>query len=62
MMFGWFSAASVFASCSKRLSRSASAAKSRGNTFTATSRFSRVSRARNTSPIPPAPMGAVISN
>src|SRR5688572_18422944 len=30
-----------------------------GNTFNATSRFSRVSRARNTSPMPPVPMLAV---
>ena len=41
--------------------RSASAAKAAGNTFSATSRPSRLSRARYTSPIPPAPTADKIS-
>jgi len=49
------------ASCSNRRSRSASAENSAGSTLIATSRFNRSSRARYTSPIPPAPIGARIS-
>src|SRR5215475_12948662 len=41
--------------------RSASSEKEAGRTLIATSRPRRVSRARYTSPIPPAPMGAMIS-
>ena len=41
--------------------RSGSVAKATGSTFSATSRCSFVSRARQTSPIPPAPSGAVTS-
>ena len=57
-MFGWLSAAAARASCSNRRRRSGSVQNSRGSSFTATSRRSRVSRARNTSPIPPRPRGA----
>ncbi len=53
-MFGWFSDASTLASRSKRARRSASAAKASGKTLMATSRSSVVSRARYTSPMPPA--------
>src|SRR5262245_18200170 len=60
-MFGWLSAAVARASWSKRWSRSASWAIALGSTFRATSRSSRVSRARNTSPIPPSPNFARIS-
>src|SRR3989304_6668485 len=41
--------------------RSGFAAKASGKTFRATSRFSRESRARYTSPIPPAPISATTS-
>src|SRR5688572_15660384 len=54
-MFGWFSAAAARASCSNRASRSGSAADAVGRTLIATSRPSRESRARYTSPMPPAP-------
>ena len=57
-MFGWLRAAAARASCSKRRSRSASAENDAGSTLMATSRLSRVSRARYTSPMPPAPSGA----
>lgn len=60
-MFGWLSAAAARASCSKRATRMGSVATAAGNTFTATSRPSRVSRARYTSPMPPAPSRAVTS-
>src|SRR5579862_3820981 len=60
-IFGWLSAAIVRASCSNRRSRSASVATASGSTLIATSRPSRVSRARYTSPMPPAPTGDVIS-
>src|SRR5215471_18690160 len=60
-MFGWFRAASVCASRVNRARRSGSAANSSGRTLSATSRFSFVSRARYTSPMPPAPIGARIS-
>src|SRR5579862_5021314 len=60
-MLGWLSAATARASCSKRRNRSASEAKESGNSFRATSRPRRASRARYTSPMPPAPMSATIS-
>lgn len=44
-----------------RARRSASAANSGGRTFSATSRPSAVSRARYTSPVPPAPIGPTTS-
>ncbi len=44
-----------------RARRSGSAATCEGSTFTATSRFSFVSVARYTSPIPPSPIWAVTS-
>ena len=60
-MFGWLSAATAFASRSKRASRAGSAATAAGSTLIATSRPSRVSFARYTSPMPPAPSGPTIS-
>src|SRR5262249_26864727 len=59
---GCWRAARVRASRSKRASRSGSFAKPSGSALIATVRSSRVSRARYTSPIPPAPSGARISN
>src|SRR5437868_5164023 len=61
MMLGWLRAEAARASCSKRLRRAASPANSSGRTLIATERPSRVSRARKTSPMLPAPMRAVIS-
>src|SRR5215471_2269023 len=55
-MFGWLTEARTCASRLNRASRSGSAANSAGRIFRATSRFSFVSRARYTSPIPPAPI------
>jgi hypothetical protein len=49
------------ASRSNRARRSASFDTSSGRTLMATSRSRRVSRARYTSPMPPAPSGALIS-
>src|SRR5580704_5147723 len=60
-MLGWFSAATAWVSCSKRRSRSLSLAKDSGRIFKATSRPKRVSRARYTSPMPPAPTSDWIS-
>src|SRR5450631_4487658 len=60
-MFGWLSADAVRASVSKRRRRSASSETECGNTLIATLRPRRTSRARKTSPMPPAPRGAVIS-
>src|SRR5262245_38471816 len=60
-MCGWLSEASTCASRLKRASRSGSLANASGRTLMATSRFRRASRARYTSPIPPAPISAVIS-
>jgi hypothetical protein len=60
-MFGWFKAETAFASFSKRLKRSGLEASASGNTLIASSRERRVSRARYTSPIPPAPRGDRIS-
>src|SRR5664280_137673 len=52
-MFGWFSAASSFASRSNRATLSLSSKKSSGRTLSATARSRRASFARYTSPIPP---------
>src|SRR6266567_5824017 len=60
-MLGWLSAPTTRASCSKRRSRSVSWANDGGKVFTATSRRKRASRARYTSPIPPAPKRDKIS-
>src|SRR5881396_609285 len=60
-MWGWLSDEIAFASRSKRMRSFASWANSAGKILMATLRSSRVSRARYTSPIPPAPMGATIS-
>src|SRR5208337_3116853 len=54
-MFGWFNAAAARASCSNRRRRSESVERKDGKTLIATSRPSRESRARYTSPIPPEP-------
>src|SRR3954465_5037555 len=61
MMFGWFSAEAARASCSNLERRSAFSASSGGRTFSATSLPRRGSRARYTSPIPPAPRADRIS-
>src|SRR5262245_10729965 len=53
----WLRVARRWASLRKRARRSALFATSAGSTLIATSRPSRVSRARYTSPIPPAPRG-----
>ena len=60
-MLGGFSEARTWASRVKRASRSASSANGSGSTLRATSRFSLRSRARDRSPMPPAPSGATIS-
>ncbi len=60
-IFGWFRAEAARASWTKRRRRDSSVRRSAGRTLIATSRPRRVSRARYTSPIPPAPMGARIS-
>ncbi len=60
-MFGCDSPDADRASRSNRVRRSGSAASSAGSTLIATSRLRRSSRARYTSPIPPAPIGARIS-
>ena len=60
-MFGWFRAEADRASFSNRLTRDASSDISGESTLTATSRPSRSSFARYTSPIPPAPRGDRIS-
>ena len=57
-MLGWLSDEAARASFAKRLNRSGSVETSAGSTLSATSRSSRVSRARYTSPMPPAPRGA----
>ena len=59
-MLGWLSCARSFASRSKRARRVSSAAKAGGSTLRATSRSSRRSVARKTSPMPPRPIAAVI--
>src|SRR5437660_2779231 len=58
---GWFNAASVCASRVNRATRSGSPAKAAGRILIATSRLSVASRARYTSPIPPAPSGPTTS-
>src|SRR5262249_30907013 len=60
-MFGWFKTPAARASCSNRRRRSASAEREVGRTLIATSRPSRVSRARYTSPMPPVPRGETTS-
>src|SRR5215471_3005529 len=60
-MLGWLSEASTCASRRKRAIRSPSSANASGRIFSATSRLSFVSRARYTSPIPPAPSRALTS-
>src|SRR5262249_28395647 len=60
-MFGWLSDDADRASRSNRFRRSGSADRPAGWTLSATSPPSRVSRARYTSPIPPAPSGASTS-
>ena len=60
-MLGWSSVAMARASVSNRRNRSGSLANASGRTLMATSRPSLVSRARYTSPMPPAPSGARIS-
>src|SRR5262245_52456459 len=60
-MFGWDSAATARASRWNRDRDSGSFASRSARTLIATSRSSRVSRARYTSPIPPAPSGPRIS-
>src|SRR5262245_57548340 len=60
-MLGWLSAAAARASCSNRRRRSTSAEPAVGSTLIATSRPRRGSRARYTSPIPPAPIADTIS-
>src|ERR1700675_2956784 len=60
-MLGWFSEARVWASRVNRARRSGSLANASGRIFSATSRFSFVSRARYTSPMPPAPRAERIS-
>src|SRR5262252_7618180 len=61
-MFGWLSDAIACASRSKRCFISRSSAQCKGSTLMATVRSSRVSRARYTSPMPPAPTMSRISN
>src|SRR5689334_16965248 len=60
-MFGCDSAAIAFASRSKRASASGCSANAAGSTFKAISRSRRRSRARYTSPMPPAPIEERIS-
>jgi len=57
-MWGWLSEEIVLASRSKRWRRSASSAKPVGSSLTATLRSRRVSLPFQTSPMPPAPIGA----
>src|SRR5436190_408428 len=60
-MCGWFSAATARASRSNRSRKVGSPATVAGRILIATVRSSRVSRARYTSPMPPAPMAAMTS-
>src|SRR6188508_756702 len=60
-MCGWFSAEAARASLSSRATRSGSRASVWGSTLSATSRPRRQSRARYTSPMPPAPSEVTIS-
>src|SRR5262245_2257329 len=61
-MLGWDRAATALASRSNRARRSGSYMNGLGSTLMATSRSSRVSRARYTSPMPPEPSGAMLSD
>jgi hypothetical protein len=58
---GWLIDARTCASRWNRGSRSASPTVAGRRTLRATSRFSRASRARKTSPMPPDPIGATTS-
>jgi hypothetical protein len=58
-MFGWFNVASSRASRSNRARRSGSTATCSGSALIATSRFSEVSVARHTAPIPPSPIFSI---
>src|SRR5262245_24937315 len=60
-MWGWLRLETVRASRSKRWRRSGLPARCSGRTLIATVRSRRVSRARYTSPMPPAPSGASTS-
>jgi hypothetical protein len=60
-MFGWLRAEAARASTSNRLRVSGCPSTRRAITLMATSRCRRVSRARNTSPMPPAPRRSRIS-
>src|ERR1700693_3725168 len=60
-IFGWLRADAERASCSKRCNRSLCAESAEGRILIATLRSRRRSRARYTSPIPPAPSGSMIS-
>jgi hypothetical protein len=60
-MFGWTSRAVCCASARKRARKSASPVNSLRRTLTATSRPSRVSRARQTWPMPPVAISEVSS-
>src|SRR5262245_43534134 len=60
-MWGWFRLETARASRSKRWRRSGLRARCSGSTLMATVRSRRVSRARYTSPMPPAPRGASTS-
>jgi len=60
-MLAWFRDERARASRSRRSLRSGSGERRPGRTLIATMRSKRRSRARYTSPIPPAPMGAITS-
>ena len=60
-ILGWLSAAAAWASTRTGGDDPRRATSAPASTLIATSRFSEVSRARYTSPIPPAPNGAIIS-
>src|SRR5882762_2468927 len=60
-MLGWLRAEAARASCSKRRKRSLSEENAVGRILIATPRSKRASRARYTSPIPPAPSSSTIS-
>src|SRR6267142_1042424 len=60
-MLGWLRAEAARASCSKRRKRSLSEENAAGRILIATLRSKRASRARYTSPIPPAPSSSIIS-
>ncbi|HTS30076.1 MAG TPA: hypothetical protein VMH81_29595 [Bryobacteraceae bacterium] len=60
-MFGWANAATDKASRRNLAKAWGSFERWSGRTLIATWRFKRVSAARYTSPIPPAPMGAMVA-